>query len=92
MARQDIAKIIRSFIVDNFLYMRPDFELNNGSPLLAEGIVDSMGVMELVEFIEASFEVRVEDEEVTEDNLGTLKSITDFVVAKGGVGAERQPA
>jgi acyl carrier protein len=72
----------RQYIAENFLYMRRDLTLDDGDMLLERGIIDSMGVMELVSFIEQEFDVVVSDEDVTENNLGSLRAIATFVSSR----------
>ncbi|HSH45214.1 MAG TPA: acyl carrier protein [Longimicrobiales bacterium] len=91
MKKEEIQSRLRGFVDDNFLYMRPDFELGADDSLMGNGIVDSMGVMEMIYFLEEEFGVAVGDEDITEENLGTLNAITNYVVANGG-GAESQVA
>lgn len=69
----------RAYVAENFLYMRPDFQLGEADSLLERGIIDSMGVMELVSFIESEFGVAVGDDDVTEENIGSLRAIGRFV-------------
>ena len=73
---------IRAFLEENFLYMLPDFVLGDDDRLLERGVVDSMGVVEMLTFIEDEFGVKTVDEEISEANLGTLRAIGRFVVAK----------
>ncbi len=74
-------QVIREFIVSNFL-------LGGGAPpadhasLLDEGIIDSTGVLELVEFLERRFGVRVEDREMVPENLDGITRIAAFVTRK----------
>lgn len=76
MASVDTASRVRSYLIENFLYMHRDAELGDDEQLLERGILDSMGVMELVSFLEEEFGVQLADEEITEANLGTVGSIT----------------
>ena len=73
---------VRGFLAENFLYMRPDFVLDEGASLLETGVIDSMGVLEVLNFLEDEFGVKAADDEVTEANLGSLRAIAAFVVAK----------
>ena len=82
MNREDILQRMRAFIEENFLYMRPDFKLADDASLMQKGVVDSMGVMEVIEFIEQEFGVAVADTDVTEKNMGTLAAIADYVAAR----------
>jgi acyl carrier protein len=78
----DVIQRIRSYIDDNFLYMRPDAVLDDDDSLLGTGIIDSMGVMELIVFVESEFELTVGDAEVTKDNFDSVATIARFVESK----------
>lgn len=73
---------LRAFIEDNFLYLEPDAELADDDDLLAAGIVDSLGFVELVDEVEARFGVTVQDVEITEQNFGSIDAIVRFVEGK----------
>ena len=73
---------VRGYLEENFLYMRPDFVLNDDDRLLERGVVDSMGVVEMLAFIEDAFGVKTADDEISEANLGSLSAIARFVAAK----------
>jgi acyl carrier protein len=78
----DVIQRIRSYIDDNFLYMRPDAVLGDDDSLLGTGIIDSMGVMELIVFVESEFGLTVGDAEVTKDNFDSVATIARFVESK----------
>jgi len=78
----EIAEQVREFLRDNLLYMRPDYLLEDHTRLLEERVIDSMGVMELITFIERTFGIRVPDKEITEANLGSVASISTYVRGK----------
>lgn len=73
---------VRDFLEENFLYMRQNFELGEDDRLLERGVVDSMGVAEMVTFIEDEFGIQTSDEDITEANLGSLSAIGRFVCQK----------
>jgi acyl carrier protein len=54
-------------------------ELTEDTPLLDSGIVDSLGVLDLVVFIEENFGIVAEDHELVPDNFGTIAALTRFV-------------
>src|SRR5258706_16035513 len=62
--------------------MRPDWKFGDDDPLLGAGVIDSIGVIELVEFLQSAFKVKVADDEIVEQNLGTLTAIGRFVGGK----------
>jgi acyl carrier protein len=83
---------IREYIVENYLYMRQDVHLSDDDPLLARGIIDSMGVMELIVFLEEEFGVAVGDADITEENLGSLAAIARYVASKQASVSAASPA
>ena len=85
---EQVALSLRQFLEDNFLGMRPGLVIDGTTPLLASGIVDSMGVLELLSYLEGTFGVIVEDDEVVEANLGTLDDLVRFVATKQRHAAE----
>lgn len=82
MSHEPVIAAARAFVMENFLYTHPDAVLAPDEPLLGAGIIDSMGVIELVEWISATWGIYVEDDEITEENLGTLASIARYVTHK----------
>ena len=77
-----IRERVRGFLEENFLYMRPNFELGDDDRLLERGVVDSMGVAEMVTFIEDEFGIKTSDDDISEANLGSLSAISRFVSQK----------
>jgi len=73
---------IRAYLDENFLYMRPDFILQDDDRLLERGVVDSMGIVEMLTFLDDQFGVKVADDEISEANLGTIGAIARFVTSK----------
>lgn len=74
---------VRTFVVENFLF-GDDGRLSDDTSFLEEGIINSTGVLELVLFLEETFDVKVEDEEVVPENLDSLAQIEAFVDKKVG--------
>ena len=71
--------MVRAFIYENYLYARPDYQLGPNDSMLGHGVIDSMGVLELVDFLRETFGIEVLDEDITEENFGTLSAITKYV-------------
>ena len=82
MTEAEILAAVRQFVRDNFLYMKPGFVLDDDDSLLKKGVVDSMGVMEMLGFLEEKFGVSPDENELTEANLGTTRAIAHFVSTK----------
>lgn len=73
---------LRTYCSENFLYMKPDFVLNDDEDLLKSGVLDSMGVMELIGFLDERWGVVPSDSEITEQNMGSLRAIARLVHRK----------
>ena len=81
--QQAVLVRVRAFLQENFLYLRPaDFQLHDDDRLLEHGVIDSMGVVELISFLEDGFGIRISEEEISEANLGSLRAIGEFVAGK----------
>ena len=74
----NVAKSLRGFIEDDLL-MGQGAEFGDDDPLLEEGIIDSLGLLEVVTFLETEFEISVDDADVTLDNFGSVNAISAFV-------------
>jgi len=72
---------IRSFILKKFPVARKR-DLNDDVPLLESGIIDSLGVLDIVGFLEQTFDVKIEDDELTPDNFASIKCMVSFVQKK----------
>jgi acyl carrier protein len=81
-AISEIIERTGAFVRENFLYVRGDVRLNPNDRFLERGIVDSLGVVEFVAFIEDEFGIEVGDDEVTERNFGTLTNVATYVLGK----------
>jgi len=69
---------IRGFIQTEILFEDDNVALTNETPLL-DGVLDSLGLMQLVAFLEEEFEIEVQDEEVTVEHFRTIADIEDLV-------------
>jgi acyl carrier protein len=76
-----IEEKIRDFILKN-LYFAEDFELGEDHSFLNEGIIDSMGAMELVAFVESEFGIKVDMGEVVVKNFDSIRQLANFVRGK----------
>jgi acyl carrier protein len=78
---EEIKEKIKEFIIENFLFGEGN-ELKDDMSFLENGIIDSTGVLELVEFIENTFSISIEDEDLVPENLDSLQKVTDFINSK----------
>jgi acyl carrier protein len=73
---------IRQFVLDHFPLARKQSVIEDDSPLLDGGIIDSLGVLELVHFIEEAFEIMIADEDLLAENFESITSMAAFVRRK----------
>lgn len=76
----NVREQLSEFIVAEFA-LEPS-ELQPDDDLLSQGTLDSMGVLQIVAFVEKSFSFRVADEEIVPENFQSLNALTDFVRRK----------
>jgi len=72
---------IQSFFEENFMVDFPG-DFNDEDSFLESGIIDSTGVLELIMFLEETYNIKVEDNEVTPDNLDSFIALIDFIKLK----------
>lgn len=77
----------RQFILETFLFSEDPDDLPDDASLTGEGILDSMGALELVTFLEGTFGIAIGNDEVLPENLDTVDRIAAFVTAKQAAGA-----
>ena len=72
---------VRSFIVETFLF-GDDSSLQEDTSFIKNGIIDSTGVLELINFMEQTYKIKILDEELIPENLDSLKNIGHFLERK----------
>jgi acyl carrier protein len=70
--------VIREFIVEN-LFLCADTHFDNDDSLLEAGALDSTAVMELVEFLEKHYSLKIGNSEISRDNFETVNRIVAFI-------------
>ncbi|MEM8499985.1 MAG: acyl carrier protein [Pseudomonadota bacterium] len=73
---------IKQFILSDLIKDGSATELENDENLIDSGVVDSLGIMKLVAFLEKSFKVAVSDDEILLDNFETIDAISGFLSSK----------
>jgi acyl carrier protein len=82
----DVRGQVRAYIEENFLYLRPDLELKDGDELMALGLLDSLGFVELVEEVQSRFGLEIQDVDITEENFGSVDAIARYVEGRRAAG------
>lgn len=81
-SRAAIADETREFVSRSFTYTGDLGSLSDDDSFMANGIIDSTGVLELVYFLEETFSIRVEDNELVPDNLDSVNRVAEYVYRK----------
>jgi len=77
----DYINDVRNFVTSNFLFGAPD-SFQNDASFLESGIIDSMGILELITFVEKTYGVKVEPEEMVPENFDSVSKLALFVSKK----------
>lgn len=81
MPQENTQDLVTRFIYSKFPLARKK-GISETESLLESGIVDSMGILEIVTFIEDQFSIQLSDEEVLADNFATIQSIAELIDAR----------
>ena len=75
---------IRDYISHNILFSDNGFPYPDDVSFLKEGIIDSIGVLELVAFVEENFDFSVLDQEIIPENFDSVNRLAVYIRAKSG--------
>ena len=73
MKEELIEYIKKEFVED------PDEEIDESTPLMSSGLIDSLSIVSLVAFIDKKYGVKIPDEKGTVDNFETVTKIMDII-------------
>ena len=91
MKRQEVVRNLTAYIVHEILE-GDEAGLDEGSPLLEWGLLNSLEIIRLLKFIREQFGVQLEPKQVTPDTFKDIRSMADLIVldATGGVRNTRE--
>lgn len=78
----EIKNTLKNYIVTEIMHEKEMGVLGDDTALIEDGIIDSMGLIELVLFIEKQFGVAVAEEEMDIDNFKSVNALADFIQGK----------
>jgi acyl carrier protein len=78
---------VSEFVVTNYLFGDSSAAPGDDDSLVESGIIDSTGILELIEFLESRFGIEVSESETVPTNLGSIANLVSFVTAKRAAGA-----
>lgn len=79
---EQVAQRVTDYILQEIAYSRPDLEIGNDLHLVEQGIIDSMGILRLIDFIEEEFDIALEPEDLMIENFSTIDAIAAFITSK----------
>lgn len=72
---------IKNFVVENFLFGDGN-NLSTDTSFLKNHIIDSIGILELIAFLEETYKIKIEDDEVIPENLDSINNVIHFLEKK----------
>lgn len=73
---------LTEFIVINYLFGDVARAPRDDDSLVEGGVIDSTGILELIEFLESCFQVEMSESDMVPENLGSISNLTKFVMSK----------
>jgi acyl carrier protein len=77
-----IKQQVRQFILGNYLFTDDETKLSDAESLMQSGTMDSTGILELIMFLEETFDIKVGDDEMVPTNLDSVVNVVSFVERK----------
>jgi acyl carrier protein len=74
--------LLRSFILENYLFTQDQSALKNSDSFLDSKILDSMGILEVIQYLNEQFGIKVHESEMIPDNLDSIDNLVAFIAKK----------
>jgi acyl carrier protein len=74
---------LQAFVIQKFPLAR-NRRIGIDDALVESGIIDSLGVLALIGFIEAEFQVQIDDDDLLPDNFRTIRRLSELILIKLG--------
>ncbi len=72
-------QLIKEFIQSELVSDRTDDHLSNTDNLIESGIIDSLGIMRLIAYLEKTYSIKITDDDLVVDNFETIEAISTFL-------------
>jgi acyl carrier protein len=82
VGEEEIQKQVSEYLAENFLFGEEGAVIGGDDSFLEIGLIDSTGILELIQFLEESFGIEIDDEEIIPENLDSIKRVTRYVGSK----------
>jgi len=85
----EITKVVRDYIIREYLEEGDDREILETTPLISGGIVDSFSMVSLLRFLEKKYSIHIPDEAATPEAFDSVERIAALVrrFQKAGAGS-----
>ncbi len=77
-----IKERVADYVLREFLPGTPRTELTESTPLITGGILDSLGTLKLIMFLEEQFQVEFQADDLDKDRLNTISAIAALIHSK----------
>ena len=77
---------IMEFIKNQLVREKTINNIGKGDELIESGIIDSLGILKLLAFLESRFSIHIADEELVPENFKSIESIDSFIKNKNNIG------
>jgi acyl carrier protein len=84
ITREELGLQIKNFIQENFIFNGKD--LDEKASLIGSGTIDSTGIIDVISFLEQTFGILFEDDELVAENFDSVAKITSFMLRKLAAG------
>ena len=78
----NLERELRRFVLDNFLFGQAADSFSDEDSFLDKGLIDSIGVLTLVDFVREKYAIEIKDEELVPENWDSVRRVASFVKAK----------
>ncbi len=75
----EVKEQIKQYIAENFLFSSNGFDMDDDESFLEAGVVDSLGVVELVTFVEETYNFEVPDDDIVPDNFDSVDNLAAYI-------------
>ena len=79
---KDIIEIIIKYIKESSASIQDNQDIPINSQLVEQGIIDSIGIFNLILFLEEKFNISIDGDEINFDEFGTIKKISNLILNK----------
>jgi acyl carrier protein len=75
----DERRLIREFITTQLAKRSEHRNIGDRDDVISMGVIDSLGIMHLIAYLESTFELRIRDDEIVPENFSSIEAIATFV-------------